>query len=272
MFHAEKIQVSPGLRFGIICLYVGLFALRPGKGAYACEVDLDRCPEVFVADRNPKITSAKESKTKVHLEKVSVSHNAEKLTGVTHSELRGSITRVKGKKKRAFKPLKKTLHKWTMPIKYINIRSASNNLRCRKNSSVYKPQTVKHFPSNMTDYLCPSETSRQLRCSQVEIENQSKAISGNPCCLTFWTLSPALFWSSIIPGRSFSPISPFCVSSVQHALPRCWGRNRGTLWSASMPCKVPWAAVPASSAPLAVRTKLLPFYTSRKTPQPRNAG
>ena len=31
----------------------------------------------------------------------------------------------------------------------------------------------------MTDHLCPSETSPQSRCSQVEIENQSKAISGN---------------------------------------------------------------------------------------------
>lgn len=31
----------------------------------------------------------------------------------------------------------------------------------------------------MTDHLCPSETSSQPRCSQVEIENQSKAISSN---------------------------------------------------------------------------------------------
>ncbi|MFA6499667.1 MAG: PAS domain-containing sensor histidine kinase, partial [Desulfurivibrionaceae bacterium] len=31
----------------------------------------------------------------------------------------------------------------------------------------------------MTDHLCPSETSQQPRCSQVEIENQSKAISRN---------------------------------------------------------------------------------------------
>jgi nitrogen fixation/metabolism regulation signal transduction histidine kinase len=32
----------------------------------------------------------------------------------------------------------------------------------------------------MTDHLCPSETSRQSRCPQVEIENQSKAICGSP--------------------------------------------------------------------------------------------
>jgi len=31
----------------------------------------------------------------------------------------------------------------------------------------------------MTDHLCPSETSQQPRCSQVEIETQSKAISNN---------------------------------------------------------------------------------------------
>lgn len=42
-----------------------------------------------------------------------------------------------------------------------------------------QPQPVKHVSPNMTDHLCPSEASQQQRCSQVEIENQSRTISSN---------------------------------------------------------------------------------------------
>lgn len=48
------------------------------------------------------------------------------------------------------------------------------------NFSIPKPSNHSNtLPPNMTDHLCPSETSQQPRCSQVEIENQSKAISNN---------------------------------------------------------------------------------------------
>lgn len=55
----------------------------------------------------------------------------------------------------------------------------TNDSRSGKIPPQENPNQLNIFPPNMTAQLCPSEISRQPRCSQVEIENQSKAISHN---------------------------------------------------------------------------------------------
>lgn len=55
----------------------------------------------------------------------------------------------------------------------------TNDSRSGKIPSQTNPKQLNAFPLIMTAQLCPSEISRPQRCSQIEIENQSKEISRN---------------------------------------------------------------------------------------------
>ncbi len=59
------------------------------------------------------------------------------------------------------------------------MKSVANNLRRRQNSPYINPNELSTLSPNMTDHLCPTKTSLLSRCSQVEIEKQSKAINSN---------------------------------------------------------------------------------------------